>query len=185
MAIRGRRATFEERLSACEAIEKGASPDTVAQVIGVSRASVFAWWRAYRERGEDALRTKPTPGPAPSLSEAQTAELRQIIIGRNPQQLDFGPALWTRGIVRELIQRKFGVTLSEVSVGRILHKLGLSPQWPLYRAYEQDPEKVSEWKERTFPQLLTAITKNEPATPAIAIGIPHRKCVRGRSRSHP
>jgi transposase len=163
MAIRGRRATFEERLSACEAIEKGASPDTVAQVIGVSRASVFAWWRAYRERGEDALRTKPTPGPAPSLSEAQTAELRQIIIGRNPQQLDFGPALWTRGIVRELIQRKFGVTLSEVSVGRILHKLGLSPQWPLYRAYEQDPEKVSEWKERTFPQIQARARKEGAA----------------------
>ena len=36
-----------------------------------------------------------------------------------------------------------------------------------------------------FIQLLTAMTKNDPATPAIAIGIPHRKCVRGRSRSHP
>lgn len=159
MALRGRRATFEERLSACEAIGKGASPDTVAQVMGVSRASVFAWWRTYREQGAEALRTKETPGPEPSLSGAQLAELRQIIIGKNPQQLDFGPALWTRGIVRELIQRKFGVVLSEVSVGRVLHKLGLSPQRPLYRAYEQDPEKVAAWKEKTFPEIQARAKK--------------------------
>lgn len=36
MAIRGRRATFEERISACEALEAGISADTVAQVMGVS-----------------------------------------------------------------------------------------------------------------------------------------------------
>jgi len=159
MALRGRRATFEERLSACEAIGKGASPDTVAQVMGVSRASVFAWWRTYREQGAEALRTKETPGREPSLSDAQVAELRQVIIGNNPQQLDFGPALWTRGIVRELIQRKFGVLLSEVSVGRILRKLGLSPQRPLYRAYEQDPEKVTAWKEKTFPEIQARAKK--------------------------
>jgi transposase len=163
MALRGRRATFQERLSACEAIGKGASPDTVAQVMGVSRASVFAWWRTYREQGAEALRTKETPGPEPSLSGAQMAELRQIIIGKNPQQLDFGPALWTRGIVRELISRKFGVTLSEVSTGRILHKLGLSPQRPLYRAYEQDPEKVAAWKEKTFPQIQAQAKKEGAA----------------------
>jgi transposase len=163
MALKGRRATPEERLSACEAIENGASPDIVAQVMGVSRASVFAWQKTYREHGAEALQTKPTPGREPSLSDLQMSELRQIIIGRNPQQLDFGPALWTRGIVRELVQRKFGVTLSEVSIGRILHKLGLSPQRPLYKAYEQDPGKVAEWKEKTFPQIQARAKKEGAA----------------------
>lgn len=163
MAIRGRRATPEERLSACEAIEKGASPDIIAQVMGVSRASVFLWWRAYREGGEDALRTKPASGREPKLSGDQMAELLRIIIGKNPQQLDFGPALWTRGIVRELIERKFGVQLSDVSVGRILHKLGLSPQRPLYKAYEQDQEKVAEWKEKTFPEIQARAKKEGAA----------------------
>lgn len=163
MAIRGRRATAEERLSACEAIEKGTSPDVIAQVMGVSRASVFVWWRAYREGGREALQTKPASGREPSLSEGQMSELLRIIIGKNPQQLDFGPALWTRGIVRELIHRKFGVSLSEVSIGRILRKLGLSPQRPLYKAYEQDPVKVSEWKEKTFPEIQARAKKEGAA----------------------
>ena len=36
-----------------------------------------------------------------------------------------------------------------------------------------------------FIQALTAMTKNEPATPATAIGIPLAKCSRGLSRSQP
>ncbi len=29
----------------------------------------------------------------------------------------------------------------------------MSPQRPLYRAYQQDPEKVREWKENTYPEI--------------------------------
>lgn len=56
-------------------------------------------------------------------------------------------------MIRELIGREFGVRLSEVSVGRLLRKLGLSPQRPLYRAYQQNPQAVARWKAETYPQL--------------------------------
>jgi transposase len=159
MAIRGRRATFEERVSACEALESGISADIVGQVMGVSRSSVFSWWNTYRLQGPEALTTKPAPGRAPRLDDNQMSRLRGIIIGQNPQQLDFGPALWTREIVSELIERLFGVRFSLVHVGAILAKLGLSPQRPLYRAYERDPEKVAEWKEKTFPWIQAQAKK--------------------------
>lgn len=159
MAKRGRRATFEERVSVCEALESGISADIIVQVMNVSRSSVFSWWRVYREQGPEALETKKTPGPKAGLDDDQMARLRGIIIGKNPQQLDFGPALWTREIVAELIGRLFGVHFSLVHVGTILAKLGLSPQRPLYRAYERDPEKVAEWKEKTFPQIQTQAKK--------------------------
>lgn len=159
MAIRGRRATFEERVSACKALEKGISADTVAQVTGVSRASVFEWWKTYRLHGKEALRTKPTPGPKPRLTDGQMSQLQRIIIDSNPRQLDFETTLWTREIVRELILRLFSVELSLVSVGNVLARLGMSPQRPLYRAYEQDPEKVTEWKEETFPQIQARAKK--------------------------
>ena len=159
MAKRGRRATFEERVSVCEALESGISADTIVQVMNVSRSSVFAWWRVYREQGPEALATKQTPGPKAHLDELQMARLRGIIIGQNPQQLGFGPALWTREIVGELIGRLFGIQFSSVHVGTILAKLGLSPQRPLHRAYERNPEKVAEWKEKTFPQIQAQAKK--------------------------
>lgn len=74
-------------------------------------------------------------------------------MGNDPRQLQFAFALWTRAIIRELIRREFDVRLSEVSVGRRLRKLGLSPQRPLYRADQQNPQAVARWKAETYPQL--------------------------------
>ena len=31
--------------------------------------------------------------------------------------------------------------------------MGLSPQRPLYRAYQQDPERVAEWKKSVYPKI--------------------------------
>ena len=47
-------------------------------------------------------------------------------------------------MIQELIYRQFDVRLSLVSVSNVLTNLRLSPQRPLYKSYEQDPEKVRE-----------------------------------------
>jgi hypothetical protein len=38
-------------------------------------------------------------------------------------------------------------------VGRLLRQLGLSCQRPLFRATEQDPERVRRWREEEFPAI--------------------------------
>jgi len=65
-------------------------------------------------------------------------ELLALIVGCDPPQLSLRFALWTRKLVRDLIHQRFRVSLSEVSAGRILKKLGLSPQRPLYRQCQVD-----------------------------------------------
>ena len=67
--------------------------------------------------------------------------------------MQFEFALWTREMVREVIRREFGVALSVVSVGRLLRKLGMSPQRPLHRAYQQNPEAVNRWKREEYPAI--------------------------------
>jgi transposase len=81
------------------------------------------------------------------------AQLRGWIVGQDPRQLQFEFALWTREMVGELIQRKFGVKFTPQWVGELLKRLGLSPQRPLVRAYEQDPEKVARWKAVEYPKI--------------------------------
>src|SRR5215469_13764288 len=163
MAIKGRRATYEERVSACEALENGISADEVAKVLKVSRASVFEWQKVYRAHGPEALRTKKTRGPKSKLDDGQMSQLYRLIADCDPRQLSFGLALWTRGMVQELIFQRFGIRLSVVSVGNVLDKVVMSPQRPLYRAYEQDPEKVAEWKDKTFPQIQARAKKEGAA----------------------
>ena len=56
-------------------------------------------------------------------------------------------------MIREVIRREFGVALSVVSVGRLLRKLGMSPQRPLHRAYQQNPEAVGRSKREQYPAI--------------------------------
>jgi transposase len=159
MAKKGRRATEEERLLAVQLMERGKSPEMVAEILDVSRSSVFEWQKKYREGGLAALSTKFASGRPTVLSDQQMIRLRSMIVGKDPRQYSFGFALWTRKLVVDLIEQKFGARLSLPTVGRILKKLGLSAQRPLYRAYQQDPERVREWKEQTYPAIRAEATK--------------------------
>jgi transposase len=148
--------TLEQlRIRAVRQIEQGAHPDEVAAGLGMTRAAVYGWLAKYREGGLEALKARPVPGRPPKLSGSQLQRLYTLVAGNDPRQLRFAFALWTRAMVRELIGREFGVRLSEPSVGRLLRRLGLSPQRPLYRAYQQSPEAVRCWKAETYPQLRT------------------------------
>jgi transposase len=120
---------------------------------------VYGWLAKYREGGTDALRAKPVPGRPPKLTSTQIARLYALIVGQDPRQLSFAFALWTREMVREVIRREFGVALSAVSVGRLLRTMGLSPQRPLHRAYQQNPEAVARWKTEEYPAIRAAAQK--------------------------
>jgi len=56
-------------------------------------------------------------------------------------------------VVAHLIEQKFGVKLGITAVGALMAKLGLTPQKPLQRAYQRDPEAVERWKRDTFPDI--------------------------------
>jgi transposase len=146
--------TLEQlRIRAVRQIEQGAHPEDIAAALRMTRAAVYGWLAKYREGGLEALKAKPVPGRPPKLTGAQLQRLYTLIVGNDPRQLRFAFALWTRAMVRELIRREFGVRLSEPSVGRLLRKLGLSPQRPLYRAYQQNPEAVARWKAEEYPAI--------------------------------
>ena len=112
------------RVRAVQQIENGARVEDVAATLGLARSTVFGWVAKYREGGRPALAARPVPGRPPKLSGAQLARVYDLIVGRDPRQLSFEFALWTREMVRDLVRREFGVALSVVSVGRLLRKLG-------------------------------------------------------------
>ncbi|NJK42566.1 MAG: winged helix-turn-helix domain-containing protein [Aquincola sp.] len=47
-----------------------------------------------------------------------------MIVGKNPRQLNFGPALWTVPVVGDLIAKQFSVRLHDTTVWRLLHRMG-------------------------------------------------------------
>jgi transposase len=150
------------RISAVERVEAGESSEFVASGLGINRRTIYRWLEAYHYGGEEALKAKPIPGAPPKLDHKQMKKLARIIRTKNPLQLKFEFALWTLKTIRELIRRDFNVRLSEVSVGRMMKRLGFTPQRPLYRAWQQDPVLVEEWREKVYPKIA-ARAKREKA----------------------
>jgi transposase len=103
--------------------------------------------------GLKALRSRPASGRPRRLTPRQEQQVFRWINGSDPRQygLDFG--LWTRSIVADLIARKFDVKLGLSAVGALLARLGLTPQKPLQRAYQRDPEAIEKWRRETFPAI--------------------------------
>jgi transposase len=87
------------------------------------------------------------------ITPAQMRWLYRIITGKSPLQFRFEFALWTREMIRVLLWEQFQLKLSLASVGRLLRQLGLSCQRPLFRASEQDPERVRLWLDQEYPAI--------------------------------
>jgi transposase len=149
-------ATLETiRLMAVERVREGEAASAVIASYGFSRTTIYKWLTAVAKRGVGlcALQARPAPGRPRSLTPGQEQQLFRWINGKDPRQygLDFG--LWTRAVVADLIERKFGIRLGLTAVGELLAKLGLTPQKPLQRAYQRDPEAIEQWRRETYPGI--------------------------------
>ena len=141
------------RIRAVKRVEAGESPEVVIKALGITRPRIYEWIAKYREGGIEALKSKKATGRPPKLAGAALQKIYRTVVGKNPMQLKFELALWTRALVQEYIRTEFKVSLSEVSVGRLLKKLGLSPQRPIHKAYQQDEVLVLEWIAKDFPEI--------------------------------
>lgn len=152
-------ATLEEfRRLALRRVREGEKPSAVVKSLGMNRTSIYRWLKAAagRGKGERALAARPATGRPTKLTAVQQAQVFRWINGKDPRQygLDFG--LWTRQIAATLIEQKFGVRLGVTAVGRVLSRLGLTPQKPLQRAYQRDPQAVERWQRETYPGIAAA-----------------------------
>lgn len=141
------------RIRAVKRVEAGESPEVVIKALGFTRTQIYEWIAKYREGGLDALRSRKASGKPPKLGGEQIQRIYKLVVGNNPQQLKFEFALWTRAMIKELILREFRVNLSEVSVGRLLKKLGLSPQRPTHRDIQRDELAVSRWMAKDYKEI--------------------------------
>ena len=147
--------TLEEmrRLAVCKILQ-GDTQRNLARTLQVHEGTVSKWMNWYRDEGDEGLTSSKCTGRKPTLNKRQLARLQRIIIGRNPHQLNFGPALWTLGLVTELVERLYQVVLHKTTVSRILHNLGLSPQKPVRRAFQRDELECLLWMEHEFPRIV-------------------------------
>ena len=144
------------RRRAVAAVNAGHSQADVATVLGVSPTSVWRWVDAVRRNGSKALeagRRGRRPGEQKALDPKQEARVRRAVLGKFPDQVALPGLVWTRPQVRQLVRDWFGIGLSLVTIGKYLRSWGLSPQKPIRRAYEQNPQAVARWLAEEYPAI--------------------------------
>ncbi len=142
------------REQALKQIQSGVKVEEVCKGMGVSRSALFGWLSRYRNGGWSALDAGKRGGRRAKLDGEKLKWIYETVVDKDPVQLKFSFALWTTVLVAEVIWKQYGIRLSRWSVMRLLRQLGLSPQKPLHRAYQQNSEAVTKWKEEVYPQIV-------------------------------
>ena len=143
----------ELRKRAVARVQSGESPEVVVRAMGFSRACIYNWLAMYRAGGWDALDARKRGGRPRKLKGNMIKWVYRIVVGTDPRQYKFPFALWTRNAIGTLIYQRYRIRLSANSVGRLLAQLGITPQKPLWRAYQQDPERVRQWVQKEYPAI--------------------------------
>jgi len=143
----------ELRKRAVASVQSSQSPEMVAKALGINRRTMYGWLALYRNGGWDALDAHKRGGRPPKLDGKAVQGIYRTVTMKNPLQMKFTFALWTAKMIGQMIYRRFGVRLSKASVCRLLAQLGLTPQRPVWRAYQQKPEEVQKWLNEEYPRI--------------------------------
>jgi transposase len=151
----------ELRRRGVSSVQEGQSPEIVAKALGINRVTIYGWLSRYRHGGWGALDAKKRGGRTPKLDSKALKWVYHTVTTKNPLQLRFTFALWTAKMVGQIIFQRFDIKLSKASVCRLLNQLGLTPQRPVWRAYQQKPEDVKRWLREEYPRIKDLARRNK------------------------
>src|SRR5260370_16751100 len=105
------------KLAVKRVIEDGEAPSEVMESLELCRTTIYPWLRKYEDEGMEALVEKIAQGPQPKLTQKQRQQVKRWILGKDPRQYGFDFGLWSRRILRELIEATIGTGLALTPVG--------------------------------------------------------------------
>ncbi|HEX6968444.1 MAG TPA: winged helix-turn-helix domain-containing protein [Micromonosporaceae bacterium] len=133
-------------------------------VLRDTRRSIVSWCRRHTIGGDGAVvarRPRQRRGEPEPLSRDQELDLIEAIRGGYPDHLELTGELWTRQSVAALIERRYGLHLSDAEVGRYLGAWGLGPRKPTERACGLCVDAVARWVEHEYPPLVRAAEEHQ------------------------
>ena len=143
------------RQRAVELVKSGKKKVEVAEILGIHRNTAGQWIQKSRKGGPGPLALKPRGGRKKrNLNKRRENWIRKQIEDKHPEQLKLPFVLWTREAIQALIKLKYGLVMPLRTITDYLKRWGMTPQKPIIRAYQQDPEAVEKWRKEVYPKIV-------------------------------
>jgi len=136
------------RLLALAAIRDGMSREDAARVGGMDRQTLRDWVHAFNRRGIDGLINAPLPGRPSKLSAAHKAEIK-VLVEQGPDPEKDGLVRWRCADLARIAKERFGVSVDEDTIGRVLRELGFSHISARPRHPDQAADAVASFQKRS------------------------------------
>lgn len=122
------------RILAIALVLEGGSRAAAARAAGAQRQTLRDWVIRYNAEGLEGLKDRPKPGRTPRLRGDALKELDRLV-ERGPDAVTDKVVRWRCADLKAVAEARFGVALSERSIGRILRerrfvRLSVRPQHP-------------------------------------------------------
>jgi transposase len=141
---------------------EGRSRTEAAEFNGMDRQTLRDWVHRYNGGGVTSLRSRRSPGRAPTLTDLQKAELLALVLAGPDPEVN-GVVRWRCVDLQAEVARRFSVHVHENTIGRWLHEFGLTRLQPRPIHPKKDPEAettfkktLAVWSKRRFPRVHSA-----------------------------
>ena len=86
------------------------------------------WVHQFEQNGIDGLRDKPGRGRKSLLTQEQSDHLRSLLLNESPVNHGFNTETWTGPLVKQYIDKQFGINYKKAQVYNIIKTLGFTYQ---------------------------------------------------------
>lgn len=136
LAERSDDAVAVQRAHALLGLGEGMSAGEIAELLDVSRQTIYNWARAFRRRREldlaERLRDAPRSG-RPATASGIIDPVVDAIIEEDPRNHGYHSTVWTAPLLQRYLEEAHAMVTSRKSVSRALSRLGIRWKRPRHR----------------------------------------------------
>lgn len=133
------------RLLGIAMVLDGTPRAVAAQACGMDRQTLCDWVHRYNDEGVPGLSSRPIPGRPARLTQAQLADFRELVIAGPDAERD-KVGRWRCADLRQQIAARYGATVHERTVGKMLRRLGMTRLQPRPSHPQKDPAAEAAFK---------------------------------------
>jgi transposase len=116
-----KRPEVRQHATAIRLLHLGHGPDEVAEMMAVSKATIYNWHTRWREGGVEGLVNRPRSGRPTKATHEYVEELEEVL-ETDPTELGYDFTIWTVDRLRAHLEQQTGIRLSASRMRALLKK---------------------------------------------------------------